>query len=203
MAHIDAFHADPRRFWSFYRPRFHALSGTRPNGAHEALAELERRGLIEAVITQNIDMLHRRAGTNRLVEVHGSIARSRCQSPGCDRAFGPDQLERLFDAGGVPRCPACEGLIKPGVVLFGELLPRAALAEAELVCRRAELILAVGSSLEVHPAAGLPALVLERGGRLALVTKGTTPYDDAATLKLDGDVEHELEAVIAALDRAG
>jgi NAD-dependent protein deacetylase/lipoamidase len=198
VAHIEVFERDPARFWSYYRPRFHALADKRPNRAHEALAELERRGLIEGVITQNIDRLHRAAGSRNLVEVHGSIETSSCTR--CAAAFELAEVEGLFDERGVAVCTSCGGSVKPDVVLFGELLPESAMVRATDLAERAELMICVGSSLAVHPVAGLPRLTLERGGRLAIVTKGETPYDEAAELKLDGEVDEELVALLAALD---
>jgi NAD-dependent deacetylase len=197
VAHIDVFEQDPARFWSYYRPRFQSLGDKQPNAAHEALAELERRGLIEGVITQNIDRLHSAAGSRNVVEVHGSIATSSCRD--CDASFAIDEVEELFDPTGVPRCGACGGAVKPDVVLFGELLPEAAMAQAQELAEGADLILCVGSSLAVYPVAGLPGLTLERGGKLAIVTKGSTPYDDDAVLKLEGEVDEELGALLGAL----
>jgi NAD-dependent deacetylase len=197
VAHIDVFERDPARFWSYYRPRFHSLGDKEPNGAHEALAELERRGLLEGVITQNIDRLHRAAGSENVVEVHGSIETSSCTR--CAASFGLEEVDGLFDEEGVARCTTCEGPVKPDVVLFGELLPESAMARAQDLAQRAELMICVGSSLAVFPAAGLPRLTLENGGRLAIVTKGPTPYDDDADLKLDGEVYEELGAALAAL----
>jgi NAD-dependent deacetylase len=197
VAHIEVFERDPARFWSYYRPRFHSLGDKRPNRAHEALAELERRGLIEGVITQNIDRLHRAAGSENVIEVHGSIATSTCR--GCVVSYGVEEVDGLFDAEGIAVCDACGGAVKPDVVLFGEMLPERAMREAQSLAEGADLILCVGSSLAVHPVAGLPAVTLERGGRLALVTKGPTPYDADAALKLEGEVDEELSALAAAL----
>jgi NAD-dependent deacetylase len=198
VAHIDAWRRDPDLFWRFYGDRFASLVHKQPNAAHEAVAELERRGLVRAVITQNIDRLHRLAGSRRLIEVHGSIDWSVCMQCG-----GKVALERVVDLlqadDGAPECECCIAPLKPDVVLFGELLPQRALAEAHALAAEADLILCVGSSLEVHPVAGLPALTLGAGGRLALVTQGPTPYDSQADLKLGGDVVAELEAVLAAL----
>jgi NAD-dependent deacetylase len=197
VAHIDAFHRDTRRFWQFYRPRFHTLADKRPNPAHCILADLEARGMLEAVITQNIDRLHAKAGTERLVEVHGSIATSSCTT--CRASYPLESVGELFDDDGVATCACCMGKVKPDVVLFGELLPEAAMAEAQELCASADLLLCVGSSLEVYPVAGLPELTLQSGGRVAIVTKGPTPYDSGAAVKLDGDVVDELTAVIAAV----
>jgi NAD-dependent deacetylase len=198
VAHIEAWRRDPDRFWSFYAQRFATLVDKRPNEAHLALAELERRGLIRAVITQNIDRLHRMAGTRRLIEVHGSIEWSKCMS--CGGKFPLDSVvEALRAEDGAPECPACIAPLKPDVVLFGELLPERAMAEAEELAMAADLMLCVGSSLEVYPAAGLPALTRGAGGRLALITQGPTPYDGDADVKLDGDVVDDLRSVLAAL----
>ena len=198
VAHIDAFRSDPARFWSFYRQRLAALDAVEPNRAHEVLAELERRGQLDGVITQNIDTLHVKAGSERVVEVHGSIRTASCVS--CGSSFTLEQLQGLFDPDdGVAACSACLGHVKPDVVLFGELLPAEAMAEAEALAHRADLMLCVGSSLEVYPVAGLPSATLGGGGMLAIVTKGPTPYDADAELRLEGDVVEELDAVLAAL----
>ncbi len=196
VAHIDAFRRDPKAFWGYYRPRFQSLGDKRPNPAHEALAELERRGLLAAVITQNVDRLHRAAGSQRVIEVHGSIETSSCTS--CEATYRLEDVDSLF-TDGVAECRVCCGLVKPDVVLFGELLPEAAMAEAQRLAAEAELLLCVGSSLEVYPVAGLPELTLASGGRVAIVTRSGTPYDREAAVCLNGDVVEELDAVLAAL----
>ena len=166
--------------------------------AHEAIAEFERRGLVRAVITQNIDRLHRQAGSRRVVEVHGSI--DHCVCPECGGRVTLDEVLRLLESGShTPECGACIAALKPDVVLFGELLPEAAMAEAHALAQEADLMICVGSSLEVFPVATLPGLTLGGGGRIVLVTQGPTPYDSDAEVKLDGDVVAELGAVLAAL----
>ena len=198
VAHIDAWRRDPDRFWSFYAQRFVSLVDKQPNEAHLALAELERRGLVRAVITQNIDRLHRLAGTERLIEVHGSIDRSVCMQ--CGGKVSIERVVELLAAGdGAPLCEACAAPLKPDVVLFGELLPERALAEAQALAMDADLMICVGSSLEVYPVAGLPAMTHGAGGRIVLITQGPTPYDGDAEAKLDGDVVTELRSVLAAL----
>jgi NAD-dependent deacetylase len=197
VAHIDAFRRDPAKFWHFYRPRFHMLGDVEPNGAHQALAELERRGLLEAVITQNIDQLHHKAGSERVIEVHGSIRTSSCQS--CHAEFALADVEDLFDDDGVALCSYCMGPVKPDVVLFGEMLPADAMAEAESLALRADLMLCVGSSLEVYPVAGLPTITMGAGGKLAIVTKGPTPFDPDAAVRMGGDVVADLDAILTAL----
>jgi len=197
VAHIDVFERDPERFWSYYRPRFSTLGDKEPNRAHEALAELERRGLITGVITQNIDRLHRAAGSENVIEVHGSIDTASCTA--CGTSFDLEEIEALFDGRGVALCSDCGGAVKPDVVLFGEMLPLEPIERATALAEEADLMLCVGSSLAVHPVAGLPRLTLESGGRLAIVTKGETPYDREAELKLEGEVDEELDALVAAL----
>jgi NAD-dependent deacetylase len=198
VAHIDVFERDPARFWTYYRPRFQMLGDKEPNRAHTALAELERRGLIAGVVTQNIDRLHRAAGSREVVEVHGTIETSSCRT--CATSFELAEVEGLFDGEGVAICSSCGGAVKPDVVLFGELLPESAMARAGEMAERAELMICVGSSLAVFPVAGLPQLTLERGGTLAIVTKGATPYDDDAELKLEGEVDEELAGLLEALE---
>jgi NAD-dependent protein deacetylase/lipoamidase len=199
VAHIEAFRADPARFWSFYGERFATLSGKQPNGAHHALARLEREGLLDAVITQNIDMLHRKAGTRELVEVHGSI--QRCSCPACAAQVTLEKARALLaaDVRGVPRCERCGAPLKPDVVLFGESLPAGAIERAQKLCVSADLLLCIGSSLEVHPAADLPVLTHRAGGAIAIITKGPTPLDDLAAVQLDGDLVEEMRALLAAL----
>jgi NAD-dependent deacetylase len=198
VAHIDAFRRDPAKFWSFYRPRFHMLGDKEPNDAHRVLAELERRDLLDAVITQNIDQLHHKAGSERVVEVHGSIRMSSCQA--CGKQFPLEEVEGLFDDQGAARCSDCSGPVKPDVVLFGELLPADAMAEAESLAAGAELMMCIGSSLEVYPVAGLPSVTLAAGGKIALITQGPTPFDGDAAVRMDGDVVADLDAVLSALD---
>jgi NAD-dependent protein deacetylase/lipoamidase len=198
VAHIDAFRRDPVSFWSFYGQRFQTLEDKQPNRAHAALVELEDAGLLDAVITQNIDRLHARAGTRNLVEVHGSIAHSVCLV--CDTRYEMGDVRARSEgaADGVPRCE-CGRPLKPGVVLFGEYLPLDAITRAEALAAGADLMLCIGSSLEVYPVAGLPETTLDTGGEIAILTQGSTPLDRRAAVRMGGDVVDELEAVLAAL----
>jgi NAD-dependent deacetylase len=198
VAHIEAFRRNPQRFWHFYGDRFQTLEDKLPNGAHTALARLEQAGLIDAVITQNIDRLHAKAGTRTVIEVHGTIDHSSCLV--CRERYGLADVRarQRADVAGIPRCD-CGLPLKPDVVLFGELLPEAALTRAEQLAAQAELMLCVGTSLEVYPVAQLPELTLAAGGRLAIVTKGRTPFDHWAAVRCDGDVVHELESVVELL----
>jgi NAD-dependent deacetylase len=197
VAHIEAFRRDPERFWSFYRPRFEMLGDKQPNAAHWALAQLEAEGMLDAVVTQNVDRLHRVAGSKRLIEVHGSIDTSSCTE--CGASYPLENIEELF-TNGVAHCSACDGLVKPDVVLFGELLPEDAMHQAQSLAENCDLMLCVGSSLEVYPVAGLPQIALTAGAKLAIITQGSTPYDSEAEVKLDGDVVEEMTAVLASLE---
>jgi NAD-dependent deacetylase len=194
VAHISVWRREPERFWGFYGQRFATLEGKQPNGAHRALAQLDI-----PVITQNIDGLHAAAGSRDVIEVHGSIATASCLACGArvSLAEARRRLEEAVDD--VPRCD-CGRPLKPDVVLFGELLDEAAMDRASALAAGADLLLCIGSSLEVYPVAGLPELTLAAGGRIAIVTQSTTPYDGVAAARLSGDVEEELEALVAAVE---
>lgn len=200
VAHVEAFRRDPVRFWSFYGPRFHLLADKRPNAAHLALAELEAQGRLTAVITQNIDGLHQAAGSRDVVEVHGSAASASCPVCGTRHARAVVVARADAAADHVPRCDAGHPL-KPDVVLFGDMLPVAEVARAWALTEGADLLLCVGSSLEVHPVAQLPAIALQAGARLAIVTRGSTPYDARAAVRMGGDVAEDLPALVAELSQ--
>ncbi|MGO9957654.1 MAG: SIR2 family NAD-dependent protein deacylase [Solirubrobacteraceae bacterium] len=198
VAHIDVFHREPERFWRFYGERFQTLGDKRPNGAHMALARLEQAGLLHAVITQNIDRLHRLAGTQELVEVHGTIEHSSCPTCGVRYPLAEVRERQLADPDRIPRC-ACTAPLKPDVVLFGEFLPAGALSRAEQLAVSADLLLCIGSSLEVHPAGDLPFLTLAAGGRIVIITQGPTPLDRHAAVRCEGDVVEELRSLLREL----
>jgi len=196
-ASLPAFRADPAKVWRFYKPRIAMLTDAEPNAAHYALAALERAGLVEAVVTQNIDLLHERAGSRKLVEVHGSIRTATC--PPCGSSYPLDAVVSMLDRADAPLCDSCGAILKPDVVFFGELLPADAIERAFELARRARLLLVVGSSLEVHPVAALPEETLIAGGRVAIVNQGPTPYDRRAELKLEEDAGVVLGAVVEEL----
>jgi NAD-dependent deacetylase len=193
-ASIRAFRADPEKVWGFYAKRIDMLTGAEPNDGHRAIAELERRGLVSAVITQNIDLLHTRAGSKDVVEVHGSIRTASCLECGAMHPLDESMLP-------VPRCE-CGAVLKPDVVFFGELLPRAEIDRAYELARAAALMLVVGSALEVFPVAELPLETLRSGGSLAIVNRGETPLDARAELKIDGSAGETLSAVLAEVTAA-
>src|SRR5438445_3296176 len=170
------------------------LMEAEPNPAHEALAALERHGFVEAVVTQNIDLLHERAGSRDVVEVHGSIRSASC--PACGTRVPLADVLPLLP---VPSCPECGAVLKPDVVFFGELLPAAAIDRAVELARSAGLLLVVGSSLEVYPVAGLPEETLAAGGSLAIVNRGSTPFDRRADVRIDAGAGETLRALARAL----
>jgi NAD-dependent deacetylase len=197
-ATLGAFRRDPAKVWRFYAPRFAMLTEAEPNRAHLALAELERRGLVRAVVTQNIDLLHERAGSQEIVEVHGSIATSTC--PACGARYELARVVPLIEAGaGAPRCSACGAILKPDVVFFDELLPPGVIDRAYELAGEARLLLVVGSSLEVYPVAELPRTTLEAGGKVAVVNRTPNWVDGRAALRLDGSAGDVLTAAVAAL----
>jgi NAD-dependent deacetylase len=191
VASIDAFRRDPERVWGFYRGRMDTLLQAEPNDGHLALAALEKAGLVEAVVTQNIDLLHTRAGSRDVVEVHGSIRTAVCLACGAEEAI--DEVVGQLETRPAPLCGACGAILKPGVVMFGELLPAAAMERATELARSADLMLVVGSSLEVWPVAGLPL----EAASLAIVNVGPTALDEQAILKVDGSAGETLTAVLS------
>ncbi|MDX6407515.1 MAG: NAD-dependent deacetylase [Gaiellaceae bacterium] len=196
-ATIDAFRRDPLKVWEFYALRLEMLTTAEPNAGHRALAELERRRIVTAVVTQNIDGLHERAGSRDVVEVHGSIRTASCLE--CGERVPLDQVIAALREGPAPRCPRCGAVLKPDVVMFGELLPAAAIDRATELARGTGLLLVIGSSLEVHPAAGLPSETVSAGGALAIVNRGPTPFDHLASVRIDGGAGETLSALAEAL----
>ena len=195
-ATIEAFENDPEKVWSFYALRYRALTEAQPNDAHLALAELERRGIVSALITQNIDLLHERAGSREVIEVHGSIRE--CVCLGCGARYGLEEVLRMLEETPVPRC-TCGQVVKPGVVMFGELLEAEAIDRAFQLAREANLLLVVGSTLEVQPVAGLPWETVTAGGQVAIVNLGPTAFDGRATLKIDAKAGEVLSALVEQL----
>jgi NAD-dependent deacetylase len=198
VAHIDAFRRDPARVWEFYALRLDALARAEPNAGHRTLAALEEQGWIRAVITQNVDGLHQRAGSREVVEVHGSLREAECVHCGV-RVPMSEALASLP----LPPCPECGEVVKPGVVMFGELLPAHAVERAQALAAEAGLLLVVGSSLEVHPVAALPGETLAAGGVVAILNRGGTPWDSRAELVLDAAAGETLSALAAALGIVG
>jgi NAD-dependent deacetylase len=192
-ASLDAFQSDPEKVWRFYKPRIAMLTEAEPNAAHFALAALERGGFVEAVVTQNIDLLHERAGTRNIVEVHGSIRTATC--PACGSSYPRNAVVAKLEHSDAPACDRCGAILKPDVVFFDELLPTVAIERAFELARQARLLLVAGSSLEVHPVAAMPEETLLADGRVAIVNKGPTSYDRRSDVKLEGNAGAILGAV--------
>ena len=203
LSNIGYYVADPAiRRESWRRRLEHPAWDARPNAAHGAIAELERAGLLHLLVTQNIDGLHLLAGSSpeRLIEIHGSIRESACLGCG-DRRPMRETLERVRHGEEDPACLACGGILKSATVSFGQNLDAVQLRRAQDASSAAELFLAVGTSLTVHPVAGLPELALEAGGRLAIINAEPTVLDDRADLVLRGSAGEILGALAAAAAR--
>lgn len=196
VANIDVWRTDPARFWEFYRHRLDIPDTFEPNDGHLALTELHRRGKLKGIITQNIDGLQQKAGIDDVVEVHGSVRKLVCA---CGHEVSREAGLALFKDDGVPYCPECAQPMKPDVILFGEMLPEEALARAYALALHCDLMLCIGSSLQVYPVAELPSYARIGGAALAVITK-VSAYDHLADVHLDGDIAEELPGVLAALD---
>lgn len=177
----------PDEFFRFYRDKMLVLDA-QPNAAHRKLAELEQKGKLTGVVTQNIDGLHQKAGSKKVYELHGSVLRNYCMD--CGKSFGP---EYVAQADGVPRCDACGGTVKPDVVLYEESLDNDVVTGAVRAIEAADTMIVGGTSLAVYPAAGL--LQYFRGDNLILINRDPTPYDRQADLLLRGPIGEVLGSV--------
>ena len=190
-----------RRYWAVGRELYAAIRGAQPNPAHRALVPLERMGLLDCVITQNVDDLHQRAGTDaaRVIELHGNATRVRCLA--CGRQWPRDEIqERLVAGEAVPACTACGGILKPLTVLFGEPMPAAAVERAEERSRAAGCFLVVGSSLAVYPAAYMPSYAKEAGASLVVVNLTATRLDHVADVVLAGSAGAILTGLVSRVE---
>ena len=199
VATIAAFRSDPTLFWSFYSARFAGLTQAEPNPAHFALARLESLGYLRGLVTQNIDRLHAKAGSVNVAEVHGSVAQARCL--GCGAVYpGSRVLAALeCDPDTIPACD-CGQPLKPDVVLFGEDLPEAEMDRALEWARRADLMIVVGTSLQVWPVGGLPEVTLAAGGSVAILNASPTALDEQAAVVDRAPVEQSLPALVDLLE---
>ena len=194
VAYIQAFRRHPETFYGWIRPLMETLLAVEPNAGHLALAELETGGWLRAIITQNIDGLHQRAGSRVVLELHGHLREATCIS--CYRVLPIEALLDDFLASGeVPRCPVCGGVMKPNIILYGEQLPAEVVSGAMEHIRQADLMLVAGSSLETMPASQLPFLVREHAGRLIIVNLMPTYIDEAAEVVIHADVAEVLPRV--------
>lgn len=186
-----------RKFWQFRRESYPTMLAREPNQGHLALADLERRGKLIGVITQNIDGLHQKAGNDpgRVVELHGTTHDIRCMS--CGRRYAGVDLQRRLEAGeDDPRCPVCGGVLRSGTILFGEPLPKRALEQAVLLSQAADFMLVIGTSLVVNPAAQLPAIAIRSGSQIAVINREPTPLDEQADVVVRGDAGPVLSELV-------
>jgi NAD-dependent deacetylase len=198
VASIWAFSRRPEAFFEWVRPLARMIREARPNPAHYALARLEAAGILKALITQNIDELHQKAGSRRVIEVHGHLREATCIR--CYRKVpAAPYLDAFLENGTIPRCEVCGGVLKPNVILFGEQLPAQAFLAAQQEARRADVFLVAGSSLEVAPAGDLPILAKEHGARLILINLSPTAADRYADLQIRGDVAEILPLLVDAV----
>lgn len=207
VASIDSFCHNPMRFYDWITPLAEKLLAAQPNPAHHALVQLEQLGILKSVITQNIDLLHSKAGSKTVYEVHGHIRTATCMR--CHyRIRGEEVLNRLLQAAGanlkakeqLVRCPQCDGIIKPDVVLFGEALPMRVIRAATTETTRCDLLLVAGSSLEVYPVADLPRQASANGAKLIIIDYEATTYDRMANVAIHGDVAEVLPKILEAVE---
>jgi len=199
VASIWGFRQNPRRFYDWIRPLARDILQARPNPAHRALARLEQAGRLHAVITQNIDGLHQRAGSRRVIEVHGGLEEMVCLDCGWRGPAAPYLDPSFLASEDLPTCPRCGAVLKPDVVLFGEALPADAWRAAQDAARRADVMLVAGSSLEVAPAGQLPYQAYRNGAAVILVNREPTYMDPHAAAVLRGDVADVLPALADAV----
>jgi NAD-dependent deacetylase len=193
-ADISYFHRDPSYYWRFFGDvRKPMLEQARPNAAHLALARLEVDGPLKAVITQNIDGLHQRAGSRQVVELHGNASRISCYS--CGEPATLKRVYELLEQANPPTCDTCGGVLKPEIVFFGEVPPETAMADAESHSIDCDLFVVIGSSLVVYPAAQYPVVAKQNGARLVIINKEPTPLDGVADLVYHRSASEVLSAV--------
>ena len=194
-ASLHTFRTRPERFFSWFRPLANQIFTAQPNPAHIALARLEEAGKIKSIITQNIDMLHQKAGSKTVIEMHGTLQTLTCSQ--CYHKVQAENYLSLFvENGELPLCPKCNQLLKPDVILFGEQLPQAAVSRAQRDARQCDLMLVAGSSLEVLPVAGLPMQALDRGAHLIIINNTPTYLNVRADVAIMEDVAAIIPAIM-------
>jgi NAD-dependent deacetylase len=187
VASLTAFRTTPERFFNWFQPLAGCIFNAQPNAAHLALAAFERAGHLQTIVTQNIDALHQKAGSQNVIELHGTLQKVTCTN--CFKQFeaGPF-LQPYVETGKIPQCLSCNGILKPNVILFGEELPQSAWYEAQRAARQCDLMVVAGSSLEVLPVAGLPMQALDRGAHLIIINNTPTYLNVRADVVIHDDV---------------
>ncbi|NMA21474.1 MAG: NAD-dependent protein deacylase [Lentisphaerae bacterium] len=189
---IRVFRSHPDVFYQYARNSWYLLDTLKANIVHQVLADLEAAGRLQAVYTQNIDMLHQQAGSKRVEEIHGTLATHSCLE--CGKKFKYPEIKKIVMTDKVPYCDRCRGLIKPDVIFFGEMLDQDLLERGRRDFSEADLVLVLGSSLTVQPAASLPLLAIKNHSKLVIVNSQPTPYDQFATL-LFQDLKQVFDAI--------
>lgn len=198
---IDWFERDPTIYYNGCRELVYGLGSYNPGPVHRALKILEEAGKLMGIATQNIDMLHQKAGSTNVYEVHGSPIKHHCWKCGAEKSYDeimsmlPGPSVKEFTAENIPRC-TCGGVFKPDITFFGESLPEEAFEMAQKLARESDVFLVLGTSLTVFPAAGLPQLTLRQGGRVFIVNAQPTPLDDYATARYE-DLNIFAETIIS------
>jgi NAD-dependent deacetylase len=186
VASLTTFNRNPQKFYQWLQPLAKDIWNAAPNPAHLGLAALESKGFIQAVITQNIDGLHQKAGSQKVIELHGALDRFICQT--CHQSYESRLFKTLFlDKQTLPQCPQCQRILKPDIILFEEMLPEKAWIEAERQCNQCDLMIVVGSSLSVYPAASIPETMIRNHKAVILFNLSPTPLDDEMQIILAGD----------------
>jgi len=199
VASIYGFRQNPQAFFDWVRPLAKTTANAQPNPAHIALAQLEKLGKLDSVITQNIDMLHTRAGNSNVYELHGHMREATCIH--CFTKYDAEPIiDDLVKTGNVPRCSKCQGVLKPDVILFGEQLPYKQVQWAKDAARKCDLMVIIGSSLEVFPASDLPVLAHRNNARILIINLQPTPLDKIADVIIRDDVAMVLPSIMEQLE---
>ena len=184
---LDGFMRDPSKYYDFSLELYPIRREAKPNPAHYLLAELEDRGVLKGIITQNVDGLHQDAGAGNVHELHGSLRQTVCL--GCSEMHPMDEaMEKVIAGENPPLCTSCGGVLKPNAVFFGEPLPHVPWDSALTLARTADLFITIGSSLQVSPANSLPGIALQSGAKLVIMNLMPTPYDAQAELVVRGKI---------------
>ena len=195
VASLSTFRTAPERFFDWFRPLASQIFNAQPNAAHAALADYEQAGHQKTILTQNIDGLHQKAGSSRVVEMHGTLRTLSCTQ--CYKQFPSEIfLKPFIENGMIPQCPSCNGILKPDVILFGEQLPQTAWQAAQRAAHQCDLMLVAGSSLEVLPVAGLPLQALDRGAHLIVINNTQTYVNVRADIVITENIATILPEII-------
>ncbi|MEN6386462.1 MAG: Sir2 family NAD-dependent protein deacetylase [Phycisphaerales bacterium] len=191
---LDFFTSQPAEYYKIAKQYIHTLADKKPNITHEMLAELENKGFLNAIITQNIDRLHQKAGSRNVIEFHGNVASFHCVQ--CFNPYVRKQVDSKIDSVGTPKCDKCGSLIRPDIVFYGDMIPEDVLNKSGELCGKCDLFIVLGTSLVVNPAAALTETAHYNGAKVIIITKGITPYDKIALHKFEVELEEFSRGVL-------